>query len=194
MTRFGWLVVLIVLLMLAGIIGGWYLIMRYHPPQAITTPVATSTPAEQKLLTSSIYTNGVYGFSVIYPESDTTSADFTPWRTGAIATGTPIVQFTDTDGLFRIGASNNAKEVKACTKAGPAETTLPNLQLGSTTFKGFTHDAVGTDRPQRITSYRTIHEKACVALETILPIAADGSVASSTAINGMLQGFSFARL
>lgn len=191
MTRFGWIVLLITLLVIGGIIGGWYLIMRYHPPVPMQQSEATTTP-QQDLSSSSIYTNGVYGFSAIYPAKDAVAETFSPWREDAVATGTPLVMFTDADGTVRIGASTNAKEVKACTKVGPAETALADLQLGSTTFKAFTRDDMGTDNQRRITSYRAIHEKACIAIETFLPLQ-NGAVASSTSIEGIVQGFSFAR-
>lgn len=191
MTRFGWLTVFVTLLVIASIIGGWYLIMRYHPPAAVVQDIATSTP-QQDLSSSSIYTNGVYGFSLIYPAKDSVSETFSPWRTGAIATGTPLVAITDADGSVRIGASTNTKEVKACTKTGPAETALADMQLGSTTFKAFTRDDMGTDNQERITSYRAIHENACVALESLQALQ-NGTVATSTSINAMIQSFSFAR-
>ncbi|MDB5237447.1 MAG: hypothetical protein JWL88_549 [Parcubacteria group bacterium] len=191
MTRFGWLVLIIVLLVISGIISGWYLIMRYHAPIAVQGTAATSTP-EMDLSQSSIYTNGVYGFSLIYPAKDAVADTFSPWRSGATATGTPIVVITDPDGTLRIGASTSAKEVKACAKADPAETSLADLQLGSTTFKAFVRDNMGTDNQQRITSYRAIHEKSCVAIETLQAIQ-NGSVATSTRLAGMIQGFSFAR-
>jgi hypothetical protein len=179
MTRFGWLALSIALLVIASIIGGWYLIMRYHAPVAEVQNVATTTTPEQDLSSSSIYTNGVYGFSVIYPAKDTLA-------------GTPLVSLADADGIIRIGASTNAKEVAACTKIGPAETALPDLRLGSTTFKAFTRDNMGTDNQQRITSYRATHEHACIAIEEFQPLV-NGSVASSTNLAGMIQSFSFAR-
>lgn len=192
MTRFGWLVFVIVLLVIAGIIGGWYLVMKYHPPVPAPVAVMATTTAEKDLSSSSIYTNGTYGFSVVYPAKDTVTETFTPWRSGAVATGTPLVAFADSDGTVRISASTNSKEVKACMKPGPAETALADLSLGSTTFNAFTHDDVGTDNEQRIMSYRAIHEKACISIETIRPIT-NGTLATSTSIDGIIQSFSFAR-
>ena len=192
MTRFGWLVLITVLLVLTVIIGGWYLIMRYHPPAALVQSMATTTPQEQDLSGSSIYANGVYGFSLIYPAKDAVAETFASWRSGAVATGTPLVSVTDADGVLRIGASANAKELKACVKAGPAESVLADMKLGSTTFKAFTRDDVGTDRQQRITSYRAIHENACVAIETFQPLQGD-TVATSSSLSGTLASFSFAR-
>ncbi len=191
MTRLGWLVFFIMLLIIGGIIGGWYLVMRYHPPVTASTTAASSTP-QQDLSSSSIYTNGVYGFSLVYPANDTVTESFDPWREGAVATGTPLVMVEDTDGSLRIGASTNTKELKACTKVGPAETALADMQLGSTTFKAFTRDDMGTDNQQRITSYRTVHDHACVAIESFLPLQND-EVATSTRIANMITSFSFAR-
>ncbi|MDB5265820.1 MAG: hypothetical protein JWM39_533 [Parcubacteria group bacterium] len=192
MTRFGWLVFIIVLLVIAGIIGGWYLIMRYHPPVAAVPSSTVSTSTQPDLSSSSIYTNGVYGFSLVYPAADTVAQTFAPWREGAIATGTPLVALVDIDGSVRVGASTSTKEVKACTKVGPAESTLADMNLGSTTFKAFTRDDMGTDNQQRITSYRSVHDGACVAIESFQTLQG-GAVASSTSITNIVHSFSFAR-
>lgn len=191
MTRLGWLVFILMLFIIAGIIGGWYLVMRYHPPVTAIAPIATSTPQED-LSSSSIYTNGTYGFSLVYPADDTVSNTFSEWRDGAIATGTPLVAIADADGMVRVAASSNAKEVKACTKVEPAETALATLQLGSTTFSAFTRDDMGTDNQQRITSYRVIHDKSCIAIESFQPLV-NGTVASSTRLANIVRSFSFAR-
>ncbi len=191
MTRFGWLVFLVVLVGISGSIGGWYLIVRNHPPVAAPQAVATTTPQED-LSSSSIYTNGVYGFSIVYPAKDAIAETFAPWRAGAVASGTPLVAFTGSDGSIRVGASKAVKEIQACAKPGPAETALAAVRLGTTTFKAFMHDAVGTDNQERITSYRAIHEKSCVAIESFQPLI-NGSVATSTGIADIIQSFSFAR-
>lgn len=190
MTRFGWLVVVIVVLGIAALIGGWYFVSTYRTlPEPATE--ATSTP-QTDLSSSSIYTNGEYGFSLVYPASDPIAETFDSWRTGATATGTPILMVTDQDGSLRIGASADPKELKACTKAGPAETVLADMRLGSTTFQAFTRDEVGTDNETRITSYRVVHEDACVALESFQPLQGD-TVASSERLGQMIQSFTFAR-
>ena len=186
MTRFGWVVTLIMLLVVAGIIGGWYA-LSMRTPIAVPT-VATSTPPID-LSARSIYTNGEYGFSIIYPANDPIAETFTPWRLGGTATGTPILSIIDTEGTVRIGASTASKEVTACIKAGPAEEVMPDMQLASTTFKVFTRDLVGTDDPMRVVSYRAVHEGACVALEVTRPVGASASLRLAE----IVQSFSFAR-
>lgn len=190
MTRFGWMVVGIVLVVIACIIGGWYLVSTYYVQPAPALQ-ATTTP-QTDLSSSSIYTNGGYGFSLIYPAADAIAETFAPWRTGATATGTPIVSVTDAEGMLRIGASESAKEINACTKTAPAEETLADMRLGSTTFKAFMHDEVGTDNELRVTSYRVIHENACIAIESFQPLQ-NGQAVQSPRLSQMLQSFMFAR-
>jgi hypothetical protein len=194
MTRFGWLLVLGIIV-LAAILGTAVWLVRSHMPSVPAAPyTATAMPADPGAL--SIYTNGTYGFSLFYPSADKLSASFeastTPafaWRTAAAASGTPVVSLADASGELRIGASAAAKEVSACTKSSPAETTLPDLKLASTTFKGFFSDKLGTDAPVHIESYRAVHENACVAIELITPESSPQSDVLTTA----LHSFSFAR-
>ncbi|KND50829.1 MAG: hypothetical protein AB202_00285 [Parcubacteria bacterium C7867-007] len=190
MTRFGWMVLGLVLLGIALIAAGWYLVRNYATQQS-PAPIATSTP-QTDLTESSIYTNGTYGFSIIYPASDSISESFTPWRAGAVASGTPLVSITDIEGVVRVGASSDPKAIDSCIKTGQAEKVLADMALGSSTFKVFTRDEVGTENERRITSYRTIHEKACVAIELFQPLM-EGVPATSTRLNDMLLSFSFAR-
>lgn len=190
MTRFGWMVLVSVLLVIAGAIGVWFVISTQFV-KPVPSPEATSTP-QTDLSDRSIYTNGEYGFSVIYPGSDAVAETFTPWRSGTTATGTPLLSITDPEGSIRIGASSDAKEVKACEKAGPAEKLGTDMHVGSTTLKAFTHDQLGTEKEIRITSYRAVHENACIALETFQPLT-NGIVATSTRISEIVSSFSFAR-
>ncbi|KND49518.1 MAG: hypothetical protein AB203_00355 [Parcubacteria bacterium C7867-008] len=191
MTRFGWLVLGLILLFIAGIGAGWYLVSRYDAAEK-PTPMATSTPGTD-LSSSSIYTNGTYGFSIVYPAADQLTEMFTPWRSGAMASGTPLVAIADPEGMIRIGANADAKAIDACTKPGQAEKVQATMALGSTTFSTFTHDEVGTDNERRVTSYRAVHEKACVAIEIFQPIT-DGLPTPSTALMEIVNSFSFARL
>lgn len=190
MTRFGWLVAGIAVLGIIAVVAGWYFVSTYRtlPTPA---PEATSTP-QADLSSSSIYTNGSYGFSLVYPASDPIVETFAPWRSGAVATGTPLIMVTDQDGTVRIGASADAKELKACIKAGPAETALADMRLGSTTFQAFTRDEVGTENQARVTSYRAVHEDSCIAIESFQPLEGD-TVAPSERLSQMIQSFTFAR-
>jgi hypothetical protein len=191
MTRFGWIVLGVVLVVIAGAIGGWFLISAQLTKPAAPVSEATTTP-QADLSSSSIYTNGTVGFSIVYPGADVVRETFSPWRANAVATGTPVVSITDSSGVVRVGVSHDAKELKACVKASASETIQADMRLGSTTFKAFVHDQLGTDNENRITSYRAIHENSCVALETMQPLTG-GKVATSTALSDIASSFSFAR-
>lgn len=189
MTRFGWLVLGIVFLVIASAIGGWFLISTKF---SVPTPAPLATSTTPDLSGSSIYTNGEFGFAVVYPATDTITETFSPWRVNAIATGTPLLAVTESGGIVRIGASANAKELKTCITVGSSEKTLPDMRLGSTTFKVFVHDQLGTENQTRITSYRTMHEGSCMAIELFQPMA-NGTVATSTSLMAIITSFSFAR-
>jgi hypothetical protein len=189
MTRFGWLVlgvVIIVLLITAGVV----VFIRSQP--VVPSPIALATTTPPDISTQSIYTNGEAGFSIMYPSADVVSDSFSPWRAGAVATGTPLLVVTDPQGIIRIGESKDAKELKACGKMSPSETTGADIRIGSTTFKAFVHDDLGTDNQRRVTSYRTTHGGQCVAMESIQPLV-NGTADMSTSLTSIISSFSFAR-
>ncbi|MES2931412.1 MAG: hypothetical protein V4682_01795 [Patescibacteria group bacterium] len=179
-------------LFLIGIIaigGGtaWYLVdtrnEAFGPPT-----VATSTPQIEEGV--AIYSNGPYGFTIFYPEdaevSYTFDADYhlgTSWRANALpdADGTPIVSIapyrtesTDSypryfNAMVRIGASIDATELARCEVAAAeqGETALPDMVIGSTTWKVFAFESAGMMQYAKGVSYRTLHEGRCIALEKV---------------------------
>lgn len=184
------------LLLISGAVGAVWFSMHRSPTPVPVAP-AMQEPADPTTLT--IYTSGQYGLSFFYPSIDMLTDAFTAsstvggaWRASAVATGTPIVSVADTAGELRVGRSTDKRELKACVKAGPAETTLGPLQVGSTTFAVFGFDRVGTDNERRITSYRVVHDSACYAVELLEPLAR-ASTTPDAALSRMLESFSFAR-
>lgn len=182
MTRLGWLVVLGIsaLIILACGLLLWLHGRAYTPVQS---NVATSTSEVLDPSALSIYTSGEYGFTFFYPANaivhdsfSTTSVGNAPWRVGATAPGTAVVDIslssTTPQGMVRVGLSKNSKEVSVCIKVGAAEQAQPNLLVGSTTWSVFAFDKVGTDDEEHITSYRVIRNNTCYALETFQPFTA----------------------
>jgi len=195
---------------------------------AIGGRAATTTP----LTGLSIYTNGTYGFSIFYPAQDSVESTFdtqyhlpATWRVNALvndggtaATGTPIIaivgyrtvssstypRYFETE--VRIGASSNSQEVDACDTAGNGETALPDVTINGVVWKVFTLQDDGMMQYLSGTSYRTIHDGQCFALEQIEtgssyrddpPSPADIPDATLTQdyknMASIVQSFSFAR-
>lgn len=197
MTRLGWVVVLGICCVLAIICGFfiWHHVQTEAPTES--TGHATTTSSVNPA-TLSIYTNGEYGFSLFYPSDakltdaySTTTLSGVSWRIGATGTGTPVVRIQNNSAEIRVGMSTAAKEVHACTTAGPAETAQGPYTVGSTTWQEFTFQKVGTDNEQRVTSYRTVHDSSCYALELFQPLS---GIASSTGytLGDTITNFSFA--
>lgn len=176
-------------LVLIGIAGStaWYLVTSRGPVTHIPSSTASST---DQFAGESIYTNGPYGFVMRYPEASVVENAFTStyhlgsyWRANALpnATGTPVVSVvafaTKSDSHFpryfyamvRVGVSDDAREVAQCLKAIPnqGETPLPEVTMGGATWKVFSFSNAGMQQYVKGTSYRTIHEGRCVALEQI---------------------------
>ncbi|MBU0750373.1 hypothetical protein KKH15_02550 [Patescibacteria group bacterium] len=175
------------LLLVATLLAAW-VVWRGRDDMSPQTQIPAQTPGE--LGTFSIYTNGEYGFSVMYPNSaiiDETfdQAYFLPsvWRMNALptATGTPVLAIvtfvTESDHSYprhfssqvRIGASADPKEVARCeeraTEQGEVE--LPDVTINGTAFKAFSFQDAGMMKYVRGVSYRTVHEGACIAMEAI---------------------------
>jgi len=194
MTRFGWLVAFLVVVV-AAVIAAFIIIGRHAVEQRPAT-VATSTPVTNPSAYS-IYTSGTYGFTFFYPSSarliDTlgTSTDPMEWRENAVATGTLVAEIRTSTGDARIGVSTAKKELAACTQKGSAETQLQSLMIGSTTWNVFSFDHIGTENETRVMSYRTLHDKQCFALETVEPLKVAAS-SSPPAPDAIIQSFTFA--
>ena len=168
----------------------WYGLHEHQPKPtyAGTTATPTDTANEPSLAGLSIYTNGQYGFSLIYPGEDKTETIFdsqyhlpATWRINAVpnATGTPLIaiigystksntsypRYFETE--VRVGVSADPKEVAACEKVSDGETVRPDMVINKVTWKTFALQDAGMSQYMSGVSYRTIHDKSCYALEQI---------------------------
>lgn len=182
--------VLLFLFALAAIGGGaaWYLTDSRHDSLTRPEPVATSTPEVSEGM--AIYTNGIYGFSLFYPEQAEVSYDFSAsyhlgssWRANALpdVPGTPIVAIIPYrtasedsypryfNALIRIGASQDERELERCEEADTSvgETALADKEIAGRTWKAFSFESAGMMQYARGVSYRTVFEGRCIALEQI---------------------------
>ena len=167
----------------------WFGISAHHAPTSATATstsvVATTTPPLTGL---AIYTNGQYGFSIFYPQRDTTETTFdsqyhlpATWRVNALptATGTPILAIVDYkipnqttypryfETEVRIGASNDPQEIAACEKVGNGEMAIADKVIGGVTWKAFSLQDDAMMQYLNGISYRTMHDGYCFALEEI---------------------------
>jgi hypothetical protein len=132
----------------------------------------------------SIYTNGTYGFALMYPNDAVLTEAFDgPWRTNALpgAGGTPILRVgtyhTESSTSYprffttevRVSISDDPQEIAGCEKASAdyGETAEADVLLGESTFKAFRFGDAGMMRYQSGVSYRKIHEGVCFAIEKI---------------------------
>ncbi len=175
-------------LLVIGII--WWGLHRTHtePAATATTTAAESATSTPSLTGLSIYTNGDYGFIIMYPAADRVQHTFdvtyhlpATWRVNALpnATGTPLVQIThyttksDTtfpryyEAVVRVGASADPKEVASCTTATSDETAQPTETIHGTSWHVFSFESAGMSQYAKGISYRTVHDGSCIALEEI---------------------------
>ncbi len=175
------------LILIVTLLAAWVL-WRGRTAELPEEPLAPQAPGE--LGTFSIYTNGEYGFSVMYPESAVLDEEFDTkyflpanWRYNALPTGegepvlalvTYAIESQDSYPRHfvtqvRIGASTDPAELVRCeqraTEQGEGE--LPDVTLNGTTYKAFSFQDAGMMQYVRGISYRTVHEGACVAIEKI---------------------------
>lgn len=175
---------------LVAIGGGaaWYLTDSRHDSLERLEPVATTTPEVSEGM--AIYTNGIYGFSLFYPEQAEVSYTFdvsyhlgSSWRANALpdVPGTPIVAIIPYrtasedsypryfNALVRIGASQDERELDRCETADTSsgETALSDKEIAGRAWKAFSFESAGMMQYVRGVSYRTIFEGRCIALEQI---------------------------
>lgn len=175
---------------LAAIGGGaaWYLNDTRNDSLVRPEPVASSTPEIRE--GKAIYTNGIYGFSLFYPESAAVSYSFDPgyhlgssWRAGALpeVPGTPIVSIVPYavssedaypryyNAFIRVGASQDERELARCEEADASrgETALADREIGGRAWKAFSFESAGMMQYARGVSYRTVFEGRCIALEQV---------------------------
>lgn len=162
------------------------------------TGTQATTTTSVNPATLSIYTSGEFGFSLFYP-SDARLADAyssttltgISWRAGSIGPGTSIVRIQKGNEEIRVGKSADPRELKVCTQVGPAETLVGPFTVGSTTWQEMTFQKIGTDNEQQVTSYRTMHDHACYAVELFQPLGGSASGTGYT-LKDTITSFSFA--
>ena len=179
----------IFLILILGIAGSvvWYLV---DTRQASLERPGQEMPAPTLNEGSAIYTNGVYGFTLLYPESADVEYEFsstyhlgTTWRANALpeSVGAPIVAIipysVESDvsyprsfaAMVRIGASEDPKELAACLAPteSQGETELPSVTIGGTPFKAFSFENAGMMQYVRGVSYRALLDGRCIAIEKI---------------------------
>ena len=180
------------------IVGG-VLLLKHSQQLSPALPTNATTTQAVNPTTLSIYTSGEYGFSFFYPSdakvvdaySSTTLAGI-PWRIGATGSGTPMVRILNDNEEVRVGKSTDQRELKVCTQAGPAETLAAPVTVGSTTWQQTTFQKLGTDNEQRVTSYRTLHDRTCYAVELLEPLQGNASSTGYT-LNDTITSFNFAQ-
>lgn len=183
-------IVILFLFALIAIGGGaaWYLTDSRHDSLARPEPVPAATPEVSEGM--AIYTNGIYGFSLFYPEQAEVSYEFatsyhlgSSWRANALpdVPGTPIVAIipyrTSSEdsyprsftALVRIGASQDERELRRCEEAdvSAGETALPDREIAGRPWKAFAFESAAMMQYVRGVSYRTVFEGRCIALEQI---------------------------
>lgn len=187
MTRATFILFLVAIL---GIGGGvvWYL--TYTREASLMRPGTVASSTTEVQVGQAIYTNGPYGFSLVYPETAdveyTFSASYhlgTTWRASALpdTTGVALLAIipyaTASDhsypryfnAMVRIGASEDPKEVAECLKptSQQGEEELPDVVIQGHTWKAFSFQSAGMMQYAKGVSYRTLHEGKCIALEKI---------------------------
>ncbi|MEA2701307.1 MAG: hypothetical protein QOE22_16 [Candidatus Parcubacteria bacterium] len=194
MTKFGWLVlsgVVVAALGIALLVWGF---ARQSSPQLVDdnlTPVVDPT-------TTNILTNGEYGFTIQYPATASIEDSFSaesefPWRANVIASGTPIVRLVTTGGEVRVGASQDRRAIEGCEEKGPSEEPAGSEAFGNADWQAFTFDELGTDDERRVTSYRTLRDGHCFAVEAYEPLAGVPDAAPTERADFIARSFTFAR-
>lgn len=195
MTRLGWTVVAGIVLFAGVVIGAFtWMHARSAPEEG---GMATTTPSVNPA-TLSIYTSGEFGFSFFYPSGarvtdaySTSTLASMNWRVGATGTGTPVVKVEESNEELRVGLSTDAREVRACSQKGPSEESMGAFTQGSTTWQRYTFKKLGTDDEHQVTSYRTVHEDACYAVELFVPLEGEATSTGYT-LHDAMNNFSFA--
>lgn len=168
-------------LVLVGI--AWYFGVRKAPEApAPEAPIAEIPISEGQ----AIYTNGEEGFLIAYPERLVVSESFSnphltsAWSVSTTLPGLPLLEIlsytrsSDTsyprhyDALVRLGVSRDEAAVRTCTDVGNGETRGDDRMIGDTMWKSFTYQDAGMMKYVTATSYRTVYEGACYALEEII--------------------------
>lgn len=151
-----------------------------------TTPVPVGTEGTAPDVSEgvSIYTNGVYGFLVSYPDGSTVEEGYdNAWRTNSQPGegSTPVLSITtyttQSDSSYprsyktmvHVGVSENPDDVRNCLipSVDQGEQVLPDKVIGGHTFKVFSFQDAAMMQYEKGVSYRTLFEDKCYAVEKI---------------------------
>lgn len=131
-----------------------------------------------------LYENAEYSFAIAYPPEVTPETSFTKlhglgeaWRVGASSEGAGILAIPLSridekkgeryyDAELRIGASGDPEAVAACL-VSPSGEAGEEYAFGDVLFRAFPVKQEGSTGIIAGTSYRTVHEGRCVALEEL---------------------------
>ena len=185
--------IFVVIVALFLIIGSFF----FHPPShqqndvnSIGNEPSTSVTPGTGTIALATYTNPTYGFEIRYPMNLATSSEFKAyyallesWRIGASDTGKGVklvsiiskrIENENSypryfDAEVRVSASKDKADVTDCYKndTGHDDTTVGEKVINGVTWKTFTLDDAAMMQYLAGTSYRTIHNGACVVMEHI---------------------------
>jgi len=163
---------------MAGI--AWWFGFRERPMEGVEVPDAPAIELSEGL---SIYTSGEHGFLLAYPEGAEISESFNAprlpnaWSVSAGNEGVPLLQIVtyrtqsesryprDYAVVLRIGKSE--EDADSCTEARNGETRGADRAIGGEPWASFTYGDAGMMQYVSLTSYRTVHEGACWAIEAV---------------------------
>ncbi len=176
-------------LLVAGIIWfGSHQIFSHKSSTRGTQQALIQQPLVQPKEGDSIFSSGTYGFTLYYPYAHIASTSFdstyhlpSTWRVnaGPEATGTPLVSIisysTQSNHSFpryyeselRVGAATSVKAIAECLQVSDSESSLPDKVINGVTWKAFTLQSAGMMQYIKGISYRTIHDRACIAMELV---------------------------
>jgi len=192
MTKFGWILSLSVFSVILLVFVGIFLTRENVAPPEEVEKEEVAVPEDLSML--SIYTNGEYGFSFMYPKaavlSDAyTQATTTKNKSNITTNEITIASLTLGESSVSITQNSTVKEKTSCLKANPSEKMLADTVVGSTTWKTFSFDQLGTENEQRVTSYRAILPDGCFIIKQRQPIQ---QLQENLPLNIVISSFTFA--
>jgi hypothetical protein len=171
----------IVLLILIAIGAGILFTSYQQPDSHNAAPVSEASKTLPEIISgtpSSLYRSDAFGFTIMYPSSITVQ---TSGFDGYLSvTHTPLAGFALPASLFEgtnlteagvyIGASTDPAIVAVCTQpsSDAHENTIGDMVVDGASFKVTTSTDVGAGNLYEMTSYRTVHNNACIEVVELL--------------------------
>lgn len=187
---------------------------RVEPPRAVSDAAIATTSAISSEADWKTYSNDAYGFQFRYPPQFTVTGSFPSfyhvtngWMQGVFTgdrgttTETAIVrllidekkssageeQYYYYDAELRIGASREAHDVASCSTADDAMSSS-TLRINGTDFTVFDTSQAGMSQSAEVQSYRTVHNGACIAIESIVTFGGTGANAEAIGKPSLREG------